>query len=195
VKQIWISFVNQIWISSLSKFGFSIQNVFVPNCVANACPKALVCHVHIVHNIFAHCQWTKQLMPKIQFVPRTPEKIWLLDKASLYIIPISSQQRSQPRGAGFARKTFQISVPTSVRFLQDFSQNLPLLMSGISLGKKMGKNSSSCMWLPSQLGPHNTCPLCYIWSQVCNETWHNATWRDVKRDDQKCGKRWDENAT
>lgn len=152
MKQIWISFVNQIWISSLSKFGFSIQNVFVPNCVANACPKALVCHVHIVHNIFAHCQWTKQLMPKIQFVPRTPEKIWLLDKASLYIIPISSQQRSQPRRAGFEKKTFQISVSMSVRFLQDFSQNLRLLNSGISLGKKMGKKQFFLYVAPVPIG-------------------------------------------
>jgi len=143
-------------------------NVFVPNCVANACPEALACHVHIVQNTFAICaKYFCTLLTNIAVHARNPvcpaetRKIWFLDKESLYIIPISSQQRSKPRRARFAQKSSQISVPASLRFLQDFSQNLPLLMSGNSLGKQMGKkNSSSCMWFPPQLGPHNTCPLC-----------------------------------
>jgi len=102
--------------------------------------------------------------------PADTRKIWFMDKASLYIIPISSQQRSQPRRAGFVWKPFRFLSQCLSDFCQISLQNLPLLKPGISLGKQMGKNSSSCMWLPPQLGPHNTCPLCYIWSQVCNET-------------------------
>ena len=70
------------------------------------------------------------------------------------------------------KKISQISVPMSVRFLKDFSPILPLLDSGISLGKKMGKNSSSCMWLPLQLGSQTILVHSVIFGRRCvyNET-------------------------
>ena len=134
-------------------------NVFVPNCVANACPEALACHVHIVQNTFAICaKYFCTLLTNIAVHARNPvcpaetRKICFLDKESLYIIPISSQQRSKPRRARFAQKSFQIYVPTSVKFLQDFSQNLPLLMSGNSLGKQMGKKQFFLYVAPAPIG-------------------------------------------
>jgi len=84
--------------------------------------------------------------------PADTRKIWCVDKASLYIIPISSQQRSQPRKGGFVWKTFQISVPMSVRFLQDFSSKFAAPESWNFFRKANGKKQFFLYVAPAPIG-------------------------------------------
>ena len=144
--------MNQIWISLLSKFGFFNTNVFVPNCVANACPNLAQSSCNCSKYV-GRFPAEKAIHAQNPVCPTDPRKMIAFGQGiSLYIIPISSQQRSQPRRAGFEEKIFQISVPMTVRFLQDFSQNLLLLNSGISLGKKMGKKQFFLYVAPVPIG-------------------------------------------
>ena len=62
--------------------------------------------------------------------------------------------------------------------LSDFSQILPLLPnSGFFLVKKVEKNSSSCMWLPPQLGSHTIHVHSVIFGRRC------VMKRDITRPD------------
>ena len=149
--------MNQVWISAWNKFVF--------NCEAN---------LNFIGNQVFVFTLFKMLLNIVNVSKRNPvcfleaRENLVFGSVSLYIKPISSQQCSQSRKAGFAKKIFQISVPMSVRFLQDFSQNSRLLNSGISLGKKMGKkNSSSCMWLPPQLGSQTILVHSVIFGRRC----------------------------
>ena len=147
--------VNQVWISAWNKFVF--------NCEANL--------DFIGNQVFVFTLF-KILLNIVNVSKRNPvcfleaRENLVFGSVSLYIKPISSQQCSQSRKAGFAKKIFQISVPMSVRFLWDFCQNLLPMEFWNFFRKENGKNSSSCMWLLPKLGAHNTCPLCYIWSRV-----------------------------
>ena len=85
----------QFWISNIKREMYLCQIVKQMHAPKLSHARFTLCKIllHIVNGHSSSC-------PK-SGLSRRHQKIWFLDKASLYIIPISSQQRSQPRRAGF----------------------------------------------------------------------------------------------